>query len=43
MKARDFPRDDKLYLIVKRAQDALHSLSLETHKLGCRGVGRRAK
>jgi hypothetical protein len=41
MKQRDFPRDDKLFLMVKRAHHALHSLFLETHERACRGVGQR--
>ena len=41
MEQRDFPRDDKLYQLVKRAHNALHDLFLETHELGCKGVGRR--
>ena len=41
MKERDFPQDDPLYLMVKRAHDALHELFLETHEMGCKGVGRR--
>jgi homoserine O-acetyltransferase len=37
---RDFPQDDKLYRLVKRAHDAVHELFLETHEMGCKGVGR---
>lgn len=41
MEQRDFPRDDKLYRMVERAHDAVHALFLETHEIGCKGVGRR--
>ncbi len=41
MEQRDFPRDDKLYQLVKRAHDAVHALFLETHELGTSGTGRR--
>jgi hypothetical protein len=40
MEERDFPRDDQLYRMVKQAHDAVHALFLETHELGCKGVGR---
>jgi hypothetical protein len=43
MEERDFPRDEKLYRLVKQAHDALHDLFLEAHELGCKGVGRRPK
>jgi hypothetical protein len=43
MEERDFPQDDELYPMVKRAHDAAHALFLETHELGCEGVGPRAK
>ena len=42
MEQRDFPRDDKRYWLATRAHDALHDVLLETHELGCKGVGRRA-
>ena len=41
MEQRDFPRDDKLYQLVKRRTMRLHEVFLETHELGCKGVGRR--
>ena len=37
----DFPRDDKLYRMVKRAHNAMHDLFLDLHEIGCKGVGRR--
>ena len=43
MEQRDFPRDDKLYRLTKRAYAALHELFLETHELSTIGTGRRAK
>jgi hypothetical protein len=43
MEQRDFPRDDKLYRLTKRAHRALHDLFLECHELGTAGNGRRAK
>ena len=32
MEQRDFPRNDRLYRIVKRAHNAIHDLFLETHE-----------
>ena len=44
MEQRDFPPDDKLYLLVKDAHDALFALNTETHYLSCSGgVGRKQK
>ena len=34
-----FPHNDKLYLLVCNAYDAMHSLSDEIHYLSCDGVG----
>ena len=38
MDERDFPRDDELFVLVKRAHNAMHDLFNETHEL--RGCGR---
>lgn len=35
-----FPHDDKLYLLVCKAYDAMYALNVETHYLSCDGVGR---
>jgi hypothetical protein len=43
MEQRDFPRDDKLYWLVKRARDAVQDVFLETHALGRPGMGRKPK
>jgi hypothetical protein len=42
MEERGFPPDDPYYLLVLRAQDAVHRLSVETHYRSCTsGVGRK--
>ena len=38
-----FPHDDKLYLMVCKAYDAVHALHIETHYLSCDGVGNPRK
>jgi hypothetical protein len=38
-----FPQDDKLYLLVCKAYDAVHALHIETHYLSCDGVGNPRK
>ena len=38
-----FPHDDKLYLLVSNAYDAMHRLSVEVHYLSCDGVGNPPK
>jgi hypothetical protein len=43
MEQRDFPRDDKLYRVVKRVRDAVQDVFLETHALGTPGMVRKAK
>lgn len=35
-----FPHEDKLYLLVCKAYEAMHHLSVEVHYLSCDGVGR---
>jgi hypothetical protein len=35
-----FPPADPLYKLVAGAYDAMHRLSVETHYLSCKGVGR---
>lgn len=41
MDQRGFPVDDELYLLVKRAREAMDELFIATHYLGCDNVGRR--
>ena len=38
---RNFPPDDRLFVLVKRTHNALHDLFVETHELGCKVVGRQ--
>ena len=38
-----FPHNDKLYLLVYNASDAMHRLSVEVHYLSCDGVGNPLK
>ena len=38
-----FPHNDKLYLLVCNAYDAMHRLSVEIHYLSCDGVGNPPK
>ena len=38
-----FPPDDKLYLLVCKAYDAVYRLHVETHYLSCDGVGRPSR
>jgi hypothetical protein len=38
-----FPGDDKLYLLVSKAYDAMRHLSSEVHYMTCDGVGRPAR
>jgi len=38
-----FPHDDKLYLLVCKAYDSMHRLSVEVHYLSCDGVGNPPK
>ena len=38
-----FPPNDKLYLLVCKAYDAMRQLSVEVHYLSCDGVGNPTK
>jgi hypothetical protein len=38
-----FPHNDQLYLLVCKAYDAMHHLSVEAHCLSCDGVGNPLK
>ena len=40
MEDQDFPRDDKLYVLVCAAYDAMLRVCHEVHYLGCDGVHR---
>lgn len=40
MDQRGFPIDDELYLLVKKAREAMDELFIATHYLGCDNVGR---
>ena len=39
MEQRDFPRDDKLFVMVKRAHDAVRDLFLECHEPAAVALG----
>jgi hypothetical protein len=39
MEAVGFPPNDRLYLLVRKAHDALDELSIAVHYLSCDGVG----
>jgi hypothetical protein len=41
MEAAGFPRDDKPYLLVVEAYNAVHALSVELHYLSCKSGVRR--
>jgi hypothetical protein len=42
MEKRRFPNDDRLFLTVLKAYDAIHELNVHVHYLSCEsGVGRR--
>jgi hypothetical protein len=39
MRARSYPRDDKLQLLVLQAFDVMQELRMHVHYLGCSGAG----